>query len=107
MVMGLAGSGNQGRTVCDGTEVNFCRYRKHWTENIGQARSLIKTILRQFDKHLKLMDGINVKLSLDFVYYNIKGVLCNCQIVWMTYLEYCMTKGVYIENMSTSGEIPV
>ena len=44
-------------------------------------------------------------VSLDLIYYKVKGILCNFHKV--CYMEYSTTKGVCIENMLTSGEITI
>lgn len=46
-------------------------------------------------------------VSLDFIYYKIKGIMGNFYKVWMPYMEYSTTKGVCIEKMPTSGEISI
>ena len=44
-------------------------------------------------------------VSLDLIYYKIRGILGNFHKVWMPYMEYSMIKLVSIENMPTSEEI--
>ena len=53
------------------------------------------------------MEEMPSYVSLDLIYYMIKGTLCNFHKVWMPYTEYCTTKGVCIENMPTSMEMPI
>ena len=46
-------------------------------------------------------------VSLDLIYYKIKGILGNSHKAWMPNMEYSTIKGVCIENMSTSGKIHI